>query len=165
MAIAPLDFDDPAVAAMTYGRLVRHAAAAAVFVGDLELLPPQPDIDAITFCNKHHVIQLRPSPRIRPAELLEPEVRPELLPLEVLAWPRRNSGPGHGVFFHPEDADPAFTRNLQFGYSGLDPRNWPQPGHTHRRPDANHQWHYRDYNDERWLLHARPRHGVAPTLP
>ena len=156
MASAPLDFQDPATAAMIYGRLVRRAATQNIYVDDLELLPAQPDIQAITLRNKHYVVQLRPSPQAAPNTLQDQELPPESLPLEVLAWPVRSNGPGHGAFFYPEDAEPAFTRNLQFGYHGLEPPHWPRPGHTHRRPDANDPWHYRDFDDERWLLHARP---------
>lgn len=156
MAVAPVDFDDPATAAMLYGRLVRRALAEGVYANDLELLPAQRDVRAITLRNKHYVVQLRPSPEAAPTTLEDQDLPPESLPLEVLAWPVRSNGPGHGAFFYPEDAEPAFTRNLQFGYHGLEPPSWPRPGHTHRRPDADDPWHYRDFDDERWLLHARP---------
>ena len=65
MASAPLDFQDPATAAMIYGRLVRRAATQNIYVDDLELLPAQPDTPAITLRNKHYVVQLRPSPQGR----------------------------------------------------------------------------------------------------
>ena len=163
MATAPVDFTDPATAAMLYGRLVRRAASNSVYVDDIELLPPQADVPAITLRNKHYVVQLRPSPQAAPTTIESQDLPTESLPLEVLAWPLRSNGPGHGAFFYPEDAEPAFTRNLQFGYHGLEPPNWPRPGHTHRRPDANAPWHYRDFDDERWLLHARPvRRPASP---
>lgn len=156
-AAAPLDWDDPAVRAFLHARLLLAGAATGIYVADLEVVEPQPAPEAFTLRNKHYVIQLRPAPPAGEGSR-EGSGRDDgrRAPLEALAWPLAAAGPGHAVFFHPEDAERAYTRNLQAGYHGLDPADWPGRGRAHRRADARRSWDYRDFDDERWLLHDRP---------
>jgi hypothetical protein len=73
---------------------------------------------------------------------------------ECLAWPLSEVGPGHGVFFHPDDAPRAYTRNLTAGYWGLGTHR-PLPGQCHRLVGevSSGRGYYRSAGDERWILY------------
>jgi hypothetical protein len=154
------DFADPATGDYLFGQM-QLLGRGQVFLEDLEPLRDE-WVDAFTFANKHYVVQVRPAPR---AEVELTSAASEDLgswPLEVLAWPRSDAGPGHAVFFYPEDAPAAFTRNLQFGYYGdASDQRRPPPGLSHRRPDAKRRWDYRDFADNRWLV-RRGHPGKPP---
>jgi hypothetical protein len=57
------------------------------------------------------------------------------------------------VFFYPENAPRAYTRNLAKAYSGLDDRRIT-PGGGHRRPAQTLELRasYRGLDDERWIV-------------
>ncbi len=85
----------------------------------------------------------------------------KLLPFEVYAWPATLVGPGIAVFFHPSDTPPAFCRNLEHTYHGLD--NHPLPGQARKQFDGQNragtlQW-YRGFDHARWLLPGSDRNG------
>lgn len=76
------------------------------------------------------------------------------MPFEVYAWPATLIGPGVTVFFHPSDAPPAFCRNLDRTYHGLEKH--PMPGKARKQFDGRDRpgmlkW-YRGFDDARWLL-------------
>jgi hypothetical protein len=154
-ALQPLRFEDPWQAAHLYARLIAAASAHDVYAADLE--PVAVAAPALAFRNKHYVLLLRRAPP--PDGAQEGGATP---PLEVMAWPRYAAGPAHAAFFFAEDAEPAFSRNLQGGYTGEDPADWPPPGIAHRRPRTpDSDWSYRGGDDERWLLADRPAPGGA----
>jgi hypothetical protein len=77
-----------------------------------------------------------------------------LLPFEVYAWPASLVGPGVAVFFHPSDGPPAFCRNLDHTYHGLDKH--PLPGQARQQFDGRERsgllkW-YRGFDNARWLI-------------
>lgn len=78
----------------------------------------------------------------------------KLLPFEVYAWPAALIGPGVAVFFHPSDGLPAFCRNLDHTYHGL--QQHPLPGNARKQFEGRNRpgmlkW-YRGFDDARWLL-------------
>ena len=150
--IAPIDWDATWQRELLSARLIAAAISSAVFVEDLELREGHEDA-SIAFFNKHYCIEVRPSPRT------EPDTEPDDADpaLEVVAWPRSTVGPATSVFFHPEDAESAYSRNLQAGYVDNQVDKHPAPGFPHRRNDGHlGAWDYRGYDDERWLLRERP---------
>ncbi len=113
---------------------------------------PIHDTPGFCFENKHYAIALRPSPR------LEPDLQTEAgdLAVESLAWPRATVGPAKSVFFHPEDADRAYSRNLHADYNDESPGSRPKPGWLHRRQDSKIRvFDYRAWDDERFLVPQR----------
>ncbi|MGE3174099.1 MAG: hypothetical protein AB7O97_15840 [Planctomycetota bacterium] len=150
-AIAPIDWDSEWVRQHLLARVVAAATAADVFANDLELLP-QREPHAITLVNKHYCIELRASAPADPEAPVDGAP-----PLESMAWPREAVSPAHTVFFYPEDAPAAYSRNLQSAYHDRDSRARPGPGEGHRRDDGSQRiWDYRGIDGERWLLLDRP---------
>ena len=95
---------------------------------------------------------LRPSPHVE-VDVAEDEGD---LPLEAVAFPREAVGPAKSIFFHPEDADRAYSRNLQSDYTDDAADRRPPPGMFHRRPDGKRRaWDYRAFDDERFLVPSR----------
>lgn len=151
-AIAPLNFAEPWEHEHLYARVLIAATARGLFAADLEVREPR-DTPSFGFLNKHYCIEVRPSPRSE----LEPDPDRISPPIEVMAWPRSRTGPARSVYFHPDDADAAYSRNLQSGYVDDGSTRIPVPGRSHRRNDGRlGVWDYRGFDDERWLLEARP---------
>jgi hypothetical protein len=158
--LMPEDLRDPSFPGMLLGRVVAAALRDGVFVEDLELLD-KGRLDAVTLANKHYCIQLRWSATADDRANSPHDGR--VPALESLAWPLDPAGPAHAAFFFPEDAEPAYTRNLSAGYVGVEPDHWPKPAQAHRRHDGGNQiWHYRGFDDERWLLIDRPKRTPRP---
>ena len=149
-AMQPLGQLDRDVAPVILGRFHRLALRDHVYVGDLEPLDEPLPGTLLCLVNKHYAFHVAVSPiendAVR-ATADEPSY-------EALAWPLSNVGPGHGVFFYPDDAPRAYTRNLSAGYHGLGQRR-PQPGRCHRRDltVADTGSGYRSQGDERWILY------------
>lgn len=151
-ALAPVDFAEAWVHEHLYARTLFAASCQGVFVADLEAREPR-DTPGFAFLNKHYCIEVRPSPRAD----ADTEDEGGDVAFEVLAWPRSRTGPARSVFFHPADADAAYSRNLQEGYVEEDGDALPVPGRAHRRNDGRlGVWDYRGFDDERWLLELRP---------
>lgn len=149
--LAPIDWTSEWQRMHLEARLFAAASAERVPVSELVDLPAD-DAPGFRFANKHYAITVRPSPR-RDADL--PDDVGDL-PLESLAWPRELVGPAKSVFFHPEDADRAYSRNLHSDYNDGSPQSRPQPGWLHRRQDAGRRaWDYRAWDDERFLVPSR----------
>lgn len=147
-----LDFDSTWQHELLFARIHCAAVARGLFVADLELRPAR-NSPSFGFLNKHYCIEVRPSPRAQP---LDDESDLESA-FEVLAWPRARTGPAKSVFFHPDDADAAYSRNLQSGFVDENPNSAPVPGRAHRRNDGRlGVFDYRGFDDERWLLEQRP---------
>lgn len=136
-----------------------HLEALVVAAATAERVPvtefgerPMEDTPGFCFVNKHYAFAVRPSPR-RETDL--PEDQGDVA-LESIAWPRAVVGPAKSVFFHPEDADRAYSRNLHSDYSDDVPTARPQPGWLHRRVDAKvRTWDYRAWDDERYIVPSR----------
>lgn len=128
-----------------------HALAGrdAVLIGDLEPLEPALPNTLLTLRNKHYLFHVAESP-LDARAVASPGARPAY---EALAWPMEAVGPGHSVYFHPDDAPRAFSRNLSAGYFGTGSRR-PAPGQCHRRASAvaEESRLYRSANDERWIV-------------
>jgi len=128
-----------------------HALAERdrIHVADLEVLEPAWPDTLLSLRNKHYLFHLAVSPLTPDAD----SSRVAAPSYEVMAWPRRGSGPAHSVFFHPDNALPAYTRNLAKGYEG-DGSARPIPGCAQRR-QAIWEWtkSYRGQDDERWIVH------------
>lgn len=126
-----------------------YAEREGVYTWDIEVVdPPWPDT-VIGLQNKHYLFHLAESPPDA-KESPSPDATPNY---EVMAWPRNALGPAHSVFFHPDNAVPAYTRNLAQGYAGA-AEGRPQPGCAQRR-QALYEWtkSYRGADDERWIAH------------
>lgn len=150
--LVPLEWNAPWLHHHLHARLVAAGMRSNIFIGDLELREVRTTV-GFAFCNKHYCIEVRPSPRA------EPDAEPDDADasIEVLAFPRSVIGPARSVFFHPEDADSSYSRNLQAGYVDEDAGKYPVPGFLHRRNDGHlGVWDYRGFDDERWLLRDRP---------
>ena len=80
--------------------------------------------------------------------------RGTLAAVEVIAWPLSTVGPGHCVFFYPEGASRAYSRNLRRSYAGLGDGERPAPGAAHRRPGLGSvkRTTYPGNDDERWIV-------------
>jgi hypothetical protein len=128
-----------------------HALALrdGAFVNDLEELHQALPNSLLTLQNKHYAFQIAVSPP-DPKETASADAEPAY---EVTAWPLSAVGPGHSVFFYPENAPRAYTRNLAKSYSGLDDRRIT-PGRGHRRPAQTLELRssYRGLDDERWIV-------------
>lgn len=143
---APLGADDVPILLARFHAL---AGRDAVLIGDLEpLVPPLPQT-LLTLRNKHYLFHVAESP-LEARAVATPGAWPAY---EALAWPMEAVGPGHSVYFHPDDAPRAFSRNLSAGYFGTGSRR-PAPGQCHRRPSAvaEDSRLYRSANDERWIV-------------
>jgi len=125
------------------------AARDGIYVEDLERVDPAWPGTLLSLRNKHYLFQLAESPP-DPKESPGAETVPAY---EVMAWPRRALGPANSVFFHPDNAVPAYTRNLAQGYAGAEDGR-PRPGCAQRR-QALFEWtsSYRGDDDERWIAH------------
>jgi hypothetical protein len=150
----PLEGADAATLSTLLARAKSLASTRSVYGDDLERVEENPPPGVlVTFANKHYLFQLAFSP---PANARQPSTPTLPLPLELMAWPREPNGPAHAAFFCSEIAEPAFSRNLQQGYVGLDRR--PLPGNSYPRDEARagQVRAYRDAVDERWLLRRKP---------
>ena len=140
---------EPATVEIVLGYFHALAQRDGAFVNDLEVLDqPLPD-SLLTLQNKHYAFQIAVSPP-DPRETPSPDAEPAY---EVTAWPLSAVGPGRSVFFYPENAPRAYTRNLAKGYSGLGDRRIT-PGRGHRRPAQTLELRasYRGLDDERWIV-------------
>jgi hypothetical protein len=140
---------DPATVEIVLAYFHALALREGAFVNDLERLDqPLPD-SLLTLQNKHYAFQIAVSPpaaKETPSEDAEPAY-------EVTAWPLSPVSPGHCVFFYPENAPRAYTRNLAKGYTGLGDQRIT-PGRGHRRPAQTLELRvsYRGLDDERWIF-------------
>lgn len=141
-----IDAEDlPNVLARFYALAARDGA----FVSDLEQVdPPLPDT-LLTLQSKHYAYHLAVSPPEVPSTRRDATVA-----YEVIAWPLSAIGPARSVFFVPDDALRAYTRNLSIGFDGLD-GDRPLPGRCHRRSGTlfDEQRTYRSRDDERWIAY------------
>jgi len=119
------------------------------FVNDLEVLDQALPDSLLTLQNKHYAFQIAvspPDPKDTPSADAEPAY-------EVTAWPLSAVGPGRSVFFYPENAPRAYTRNLAKGYTGLDDRRiTPGCGHRRLAQTLELRVSYRGLDDERWIV-------------
>ncbi|MCR9247036.1 MAG: hypothetical protein NXI31_18540 [bacterium] len=138
----------PDDALVALARFHQHAACERIYVTDLEIVEPPLPGTLLVLQNKHYVFHLAESPPDR-RETPSPGALPNY---EVMAWPRNATGPAHSVYFHPDNALPAYTRNLAQGYRGLEPKHRPKPGCAHRR-QALWEWttSYYGQDDGRWI--------------
>jgi len=141
---------DPATAEIVLAYFHALAMRDGAFVNDLEVLDQPLPNSLLTLQNKHYAFQIAVSPpdtRETPSADAEPAY-------EVTAWPLSAVGPGRSVFFYPENAPRAYTRNLAKGYSGLGDRRIA-PGRGHRRPAQTLELRasYRGLDDERWIVY------------
>ncbi len=145
----------PADLEHVWARFLALAQADGVFYADVERLEPPLPGTLLAFTNKHYAFQLARSPaRDQPRAHDAPAAAREgfELPLEATAWPLHPAGPGHAVYFQPDDAPRAYTRNLTSGYVGLGAGR-PRPGAGHRADSPfDTAKSYRSGSDERWIL-------------
>ena len=138
--------------------MARFAALAArpggPFVDDLQPIDPPLPGTLLTLRNKHYAFHLAESPP-DPKEIVRRDTLPSY---EVMAWPESLIGPAHSAFFRPDNALPAYTRNLAMGYVGFG-RERPLPGRSHQRtgPSFEATASYRSYDDERWIVYGSLR--------
>lgn len=144
---APLRADDVPIVLARFHAL---ASRDAVLIGDLEQLDPALPHTLLSLRNKHYLFHLAESP-LDARAVASAGSQPAY---EALAWPVEAVGPGHSVYFHPDDAPRAFSRNLSSGYFGTGARR-PGPGQCHRRAStvAEESRLYRSANDERWIVY------------
>lgn len=137
---------DPTDRPVLLARFFALAARDGAFVADLEEVDSLPDT-LLTLVGKHYVYHVA----VSPPEV--PSTRDDVAPsYEVAAWPIDNLGPGHAVFFLPDDAPRAYTRNLAAGYAGLgDERVLPGRSHARQTGGRSRDRSYRSRDDERWL--------------
>jgi hypothetical protein len=149
-AIRPLGQLDGDSVPVILGRFHRLALRDRVHVGDLEPLAEPLPGTLLCLANKHYAFHVAVSPPEETA-VRGPDTEDAY---EALAWPLSEGGPGHGVFFHPDDALRAYTRNLNAGYHGFGERR-PEPGRCHRRDLTLIEGSrlYRSAGDERWILY------------
>jgi hypothetical protein len=141
---APADVDH------VWARFLALAQADGVFFADVERIDPL-EGTLLAFTNKHYAFQLAHTPLDGVPSEAPP--RSHELALEALAWPRNAVGPGHAVYFQPDDAPRAYTRNLTNGYVGLG-EDRPRPGAARRgRSPFDTTRSYRSASDERWILY------------
>ncbi len=140
---------DAAAREHVLARLLALAASSEVFVGDLELVEPQPAEGLLWLTNKHYAFQLSASP----IDVRATAGRGTVPALEVIAWPLADAGPAHSCYYYPENASRAYTRNLTANYVGWQEAR-PAPGAGQRRSQAmlDGQVAYRSEGDERWVL-------------
>ncbi len=130
-------------------RFYALASRDDAFLSDLTEVEPCLEGTLLTLRSKHYLFHLAESPPEVPSTQ-----RDSLPAYEVVAWPLSAIGPAHSVFFLPDDALHAYTRNLSRGYHGLDERR-PPPGYCHRRSGAifDSLRTYRSRDDERWIAY------------
>ena len=136
-----------------FAQFQRLSTRDHVYIADLEIVDPPWQGTLLALRNKHYLFQLAETPP-DPDDLGTLGTMPCY---EVMAWPRREVGPAHSVFFHSDSALPAYTRNLAQGYEGeLGKR--PRPGCASRR-QALFEWtkSYYGQDDERWIVHLPSR--------
>ena len=149
--MAPIDWTSEWQRAHLEARLVASALSSGLLLNEFAERTAD-DTPGISFTNKHYAIVLRPSPHVE-VDVAEDEGD---LPLEAVAFPREAVGPAKSIFFHPEDADRAYSRNLQSDYTDDAADRRPPPGMFHRRPDGKRRaWDYRAFDDERFLVPSR----------
>lgn len=144
--LRPLGRDDMPHVLATFAAL---ALRDGVHIGDLETAAPPPDA-LLALRNKHYAFHVAVSPPAPNATV----ARGTESAYEVLAWPLEAIGPGHCAFFHPDDAQRAYTRNLNASFRGFG-KHRPLPGRSHRRETTALEVtsFYRSYDDERWLVY------------
>lgn len=132
-----------------FARFLASAIAEGLVVGDLERHEPDTEGVLLLLTNKHYALQLA----VSPPEATEVVGRDTVPALEVVAWPLRANGPAHSVYFHPENAPAAYTRNLSNSTVELGNKR-PQPGACHRRRTGlfDSPSSYRSANDDRWIV-------------
>ena len=149
-SIVPIDWTSAWQREHLTSRWIAAALSQGVSVSELE--SSDDDAAGFAFLNKHYAIAVRPSPRLEADVLIEDGD----LPIEAIAWPRAEVGPAKSVFFHPEDADRAYSRNLQSDYCFDLAAQRPRPGVFHRKPESKQRaWDYRAFDDERFLVPSR----------
>ena len=127
------------------------AACREVRTNEVERIEsPSGDV-LLSLTNKHYAFQLTQSPIDATARATSKAVAA----LEVLAWPLSSVGPGHCVFFYPEDASRSYSRNLRASYAGLADETRPAPGAAHRRPGLGSlkRSQYPGNDNERWIIY------------
>tara|TARA_R110002072_G_scaffold100429_3_gene221158 strand:- start:52357 stop:52974 length:618 start_codon:yes stop_codon:yes gene_type:complete len=131
-------------------RFYRVAVARGVRVNEVVKVEPTPPGTLLCLKSKHYGYQLSESPLDATARA----GRGTLAAVEVIAWPLSTVGPGHCVFFYPEGASRAYSRNLRRSYAGLGNGERPAPGAAHRRPGLGSvkRTTYPGNDDERWIV-------------
>lgn len=146
--LLPLDEGDLQV---VLARFYLTAASRGVRIQEVERVEPPPEGSLLYLTNKHYGFQLSETPP-------DPTSRPgknTVASLEVVAWPLSATSPGHCVYFYPQDASRAYSRNLRRGYRGLEENYRPLPGGCHRRPGGggDSKGQYPGVDDERWIVY------------
>lgn len=146
--LLPLDEADLQI---LLSRFYLTAASRGVRIKEVKRVEPAPDGSLLFLTNKHYCFQLSETP-------LDPQSRPgknTVASLEVVAWPLNAASPGHCVYFYPQDASRAYSRNLRRGYRGIKKNYRPEPGACHRRPGGGgaRRAQYPGIDDERWILY------------
>lgn len=144
----PLDEADLQV---VMARFFVTAASRGVRTKGVVLVEPPPDGALLCLSNKHYYFQLSEAP---PDATSRPG-KGTAASLEVVAWPISTLSAGHCVYFYPQDAARAYSRNLRRGYRGLEDDYRPLPGGAHRRPGGNtpRKSQYPGVDDERWIVY------------
>jgi hypothetical protein len=136
-------------AEIAYARLHALGAARGAFLADLQ---PPTTLDGawLALANKHYAFRLAPIAQ-DPAARAAPDAAPGC---EALAWPLSATGPGHAMFYAPEDGPRAYTRNLAHGHFGFDARR-PAADTGRRRAASTFDTRlsYRSRGEDRWILH------------
>jgi len=132
-------------------RFFMIAASRGVRIKEVKRSETVPEGAMLYLTNKHYCFQLSESPP-------DPTARPgknTVASLEVVAWPLSATSPGHCVYFYPQDAARAYSRNLRRAYRGLEDDYRPLPGTCHRRPGGGgaRRNQYPGVDDERWILY------------
>jgi hypothetical protein len=141
--------DGPPDADVAAARLYALGAARGAFLADLQAAA---DADGawLTMSNKHYAFRLAPI-AVDPAARAAPDAATGI---EALAWPLAAAGPGHAMFYAPEDGSRAYTRNLAHGHFGFDARRpGPETGRRRNASMFDTRLAYRSRSDERWILH------------
>lgn len=148
-AVLPMPPTDAGDLEHVFSRFLALARADGMVIGDLERFEPTPADALMVLTNKHYAFQLA----VSPPEAKEIAGRDTVPALEVVAWPLRANGPAHSVYFHPENAPAAYTRNLGNHTIDLGDKR-PRPGACHRRQTGlfDSPASYRSVNDDRWIV-------------
>lgn len=137
---------DAAGLEIVMARFQALAAAQGAHLADLERIEPAWPGALLALTSKHYAYQLA----ISPPPVRSLPSRDSTPALETMAWPLSAVGPGHSVFFHPENAPRAYTRNKAAGFEGLTLR--PAAGEAHRPGEGSVSAnYYRSARDERWI--------------
>jgi len=144
----PLDEADLQV---VMARFFLTAASQGVRTKEVQRAEPAPPGALLCLTNKHYCFQLSEAP---PSATARPG-KDTTASLEVVAWPLSATSAGHCVYFYPQDAARAYSRNLRRGYRGLEDNYRPLPGGCYRRPGGNtpRGTQYPGVDDERWILY------------